>query len=492
MALDQRMSQQLRQQQRLVMTPMMQQAIKLLQLSTLELQELVQQELMENVVLEEDNDAAEPGEVGEDALPQLESDELSLAETNGKHDNEPDLSRGEIDASQEIAEYFADTTDYDYVAAPSTYEAAYDDYEPQIVRAETLKEHLTRQLHLVAANEDELAAGERIIDLIDDDGYFQGTIEQVAEETGVDPDIVDDALGLVQAMDPPGVGARDIKECLLLQYRAGEHNDPLLRQAIAEHLENLERKRFQVVARALGITEQRAQELADVIGTFEPFPGRAYGEVQTEYILPDVFIEKIGGEWQVRVNDDGAPPLRISRRYRQMLQDRDQLTPQEYDFLLEKFRSARWLIRNIEQRKQTLYKVTKYIADVQSEFLEHGISHLRPLRYRDVADGVGIHEATVCRVVNNKYAQTPRGLFELKFFFSTGLEVVAGDQQSAKAIMEKIKDFIDAEDPYHPLSDQKIMKMLAEHVRGVKISRRTVAKYRQKMGILPAHQRKRV
>lgn len=491
------MSQQLRQTQRmtlsqkLVMTPMMQQAIKLLQLSTLELQELIQQEISENIFLEEEA-IQEQTEAAEGNETPLESEQLSLAEGNGNNSEETDLTKGELVSSPEMEEYFADTNEYNDYAAPSTFEATYDDYEPQMTRGETLKETLLRQLHILATSERDIEIGERLIDQINDDGYFTSSIEAVAEETGAELAEVARVLQLVQSFEPAGVGARNIKECLLIQYRAREERNPLLYQAINAHLEDLERKRYAQVARSLGVTVQQAQELADTLAMFEPYPGRAFGDAPAEYVTPDVYIEKVGGEWQVRVNDDGTPPLRISRRYRRMLQDRDSLTQEEYEFIAEKFRSARWLIRNIEQRKQTLYKVTKYIADVQRDFLEHGITHLRPLRYRDVADGVGIHEATVCRVVNSKYVQTPRGLFELKFFFSTGLEGALGDDQSAKSVMVKIEELIEKEDPKHPLSDQKITNMLASQIGGVNMSRRTVAKYRKKMGILPAHQRKRV
>lgn len=492
MALEQRMQQTLRQQQKLVMTPMMQQAIKLLQLSTIELQDLIQQEMVENMVLEDETtpEAQDTTEGGE-TVPELE-DSLPV-EAEGVSGEQPDLSRGEIDiTAEEFEAYFADTSEVNDYTPPTTYEANPDGHETQIASHTTLKDHLLRQLHILATDEQDISVGERIIDLIDDNGYFLADIAIVAEETGVDVAQAERVLQLVQSMDPPGIGARNITECLLLQLRAQENFDPLLFRAISEHLEDLERKRYAVVARSLGITEQRAQELADAVSAFEPYPGREYSTATPEYIVPDVFIERVNGEWQVRVNDDNTPPLRISRRYRQMLQDRENLSQQEYEFILDKFRSARWLIRNIEQRKQTLYKVTRYIADVQRDFLEHGISHLRPLRYRDVADGVGIHEATVCRVVNNKYVQTPRGLFELKFFFSTGLEGSGGEDQSAKSVMEKIRELIDAEDARKPLSDQKITEMLSDAGAGVNISRRTVAKYRQKMGILPAHQRKRV
>ena len=470
-----RLGQTLTQTQRLIMTPRMQQSIQLLQLSTLELENVIQQELVENPVLEE-----------------VTSLEASSSESELQMTEEIPASDGdnnkEFDDNWE--NYFEDSSDVGPL--PSEYEAIDSFPEPTITKSESLKEHLLWQLSLSDLSKYECEIGESIIDGIDDDGYLTLSIEELVEQSGTTQELIEKILKVIQTFDPIGVGARDLAECLEIQYHILGIDEPLMLDMIRNYLPDLEHKRFQKIAKEKGIAIQIVQRISDQIGELEPKPGRKYSVFESEYILPDVFVEKIDGEYAVRVNDDGAPPLRLSRKYRKMIENRENLTREEYEFLKNKVRSAIWLIENIEQRKRTLRKVTEHIISIQEDFLEEGVSGLKPLRLRDVAEAVGVHEATVCRVVNNKYVQTPRGLFELKYFFSSSLDSssAGGDDHSAKSVMEKIKELIENENLQKPLSDQKIADMLKNE--DIVIARRTVAKYREKMGILPTSSRKRV
>ena len=466
------------------MTPRMQQSIHLLQLSTLELTNLLQKELVENPLLEEAPSmevvAEEPNEPIRTSPSEEPAQEVS-----------DDLSLRQIEFDSNWEDYFQDSSDVgDFIPTRGITESEPELPEMPLAHSKTLNEHLKWQLELATSTEEERAIGSLIIDSLTDDGYLDTPLEQLAEMTGAEPAEVERVLRIVQNFDPVGIGARDLAECLELQYHFLQLDDPLMLETIRYHLGDLERKRYTKLAKVMGVNEQRIQGISDEIGRLEPKPGRKYGVVETEYVSPDVFVEKVDGEYKVRVNDDGAPPLRISHRYRRMLQERENLPAETYEFIKNKYKSAMWLIRNIEQRKRTLYNVTQQIVEMQRDFLDYGITHLKPMRLRDIADKVGVHEATVCRVVNGKYVQTHRGLFELKYFFSTGLENDDGEDQSAKSVMEMIRGIVDEENPQKPYSDQKIADLLK--ARGVNIARRTVSKYREKMGILPTSTRKRV
>jgi RNA polymerase sigma-54 factor len=478
--LEQRLQLGMKQTQRLIMTPRMQQSIHLLQLSTLELQNLLQNELVENPLLEEQASL-------ETSLSESPDGKNNGESVVDRRQDEPDL--GPIRFDDNWQAYFEDSSDVGYVP-PRTREDS-EVYEAPVVQETTLEEHLTWQLNAspnIRTDEEE-RIGEEIIHNLDDYGYLTASVEDLVERTGFSAEKIEDVLKTIHGFTPIGVAARDLSECLEIQYHYYEKDSPLALDIIRYHIDDLEHRRLPKIAKALGVTEQDVQDLADVIGTFDPRPGRAFLPYESEYVTPDVFVEKVDDEWQVRVNDEGSPPLRISKRYRQMLSDPD-LGAEERQYILDKFKSAVWLIRNIEQRKRTLYKVTRCIVDLQKNFLENGISALKPMRLRDVADIVGVHESTVCRVVNNKYVQTPQGLFELQYFFSTGLETENGQDTSVKSVMDRIRQLIDEEDPKRPLSDQKITKML--NSEGISIARRTVAKYRERMGILPTTTRKRV
>jgi len=481
--MDQRLQLQQKMSQRLIMTPQMQQSIQLLQLSTLELTELLQEEMAENPMLEEEEFTGPPDF-------STEEPETLPEDLNG---TAGDLEFGHIELDQNWTEYFSDSSDLGFVGNGTSYspEVEGEETNVQMAQEETLKEHLLWQLGISTNNELEYQIGEYLIDHLDEDGRLTVTVEEVAETFNQSPEMVESILKTIQGFDPPGIAARDLRECLEIQCRNLEIDDEEILTVIREHLDLLERRRYREIARALGVTEKQVQDIADVIGSLDPHPARQYRHETIEYITPDVFVEKVDGEWQVRVNDEGSPPLRISRKYREMLQNRDGITEEEYEYIRKKFQSAIWLIRNIEQRRRTLYRVTKAIMDKQTGFLEEGVTSLRPLKLRDIADELGIHEATVCRVVNKKYVQTPRGLFELKYFFSTGLDTTGSEDMSAKSVMEIIRTLIEEEDPRKPLSDQKITEILHRDYN-LTIARRTVAKYREKMDILPTSKRKRI
>ena len=483
--MEQRLHLQQKQVQRLIMTPKMQQSIHLLQLSTLELTNLLQKELVENPILEE----SPPMEI---PVEEIHSTEPKEPKESIQEMASEDYSLSRIEFDNNWEDYFADASDAsDPMPSGGGYTEANSDMpDMPIAHSKSLKEHLIWQLDVGTDTEMEQIIGSIIIQNLNENGYLETPLGTIADMVAVEEFQVEKVLKAIQTFDPVGIAARSLEECLELQCHYYGINDSLTLEVIRYHLEDLERKRYTKLSRTLGVSEKRVQEIADEIGRLEPKPGRKYGVLENEYVSPDVFVERVEGEYKVRVNDDGAPPLRINKHYRRMLQERENLPPEVYEFIKNKYKSAIWLIRNIEQRKRTLYNVTSKIVEMQQDFLDHGIIHLRPMRLRDVADEIGVHEATVCRVVNGKYVQTPRGLFELKYFFSTALENQDGEDQSAKSVMEMIRSIINEEDSKKPYSDQKIADILK--ARGVSIARRTVSKYREKMGILSTSARKRI
>jgi len=490
MALETKLYQKLSQQ--LVMTPQLRQAIKILQVSRAELETLIDEEMEQNPVLEEgvDQDTED--------LPPPRTDEA--AATNGEATDpftearehrdttaelEPTSRMDGIDWKEYLDNYtndfhgsYAANEDYDDEKRPSI--------ENTLVRSLSLTENLIWQLRMsgLAPDEEEVAA--LLIGNMDDDGYVQVEVEDVAFQTRKDFDIVDAALHHIQSLDPPGVGARNLRECLLLQIRADQKEGSVADRIVRDHLSLLESKRYDRIAKDLGCTTEEVVDAARYIGNLEPKPGRNFEEDDTRYITPDVYIQKIGDEWVVTLNDEGLPRLRVSGYYRRVLNDNE--TGDAKRYVQEKMRSAAWLIKSIQQRQRTLFLVTTSIVKFQSEFFEHGISHLKPLVLKDVANDIGMHESTVSRATANKYAHTPQGTFELKFFFTSSLPGAGGDEVSAESVKERIRTIIAAEDPKRPLSDQHISKMLSGE--SVEIARRTVAKYREMMGILPSSKRR--
>jgi RNA polymerase sigma-54 factor len=497
------LKQHLKLSQQLVMTPQLQQAIKLLQLSRMELVGLVQKELQENPVLEEsiEGDEDRPSDTGEGGETADLAAEASRADGGaGEAGSEAEARAGEgpeSDREPTDAEKVADLDWQNYMdARPQTAvrDSGGDDERPSIentlTRRESLSDHLLWQLQLADFPVEEEVAARFIIGNIDDKGYLASTLEELSRQSGVHEEVVGRALSKVQEFDPAGVAARDLRECLCIQARALEIRDPLVLRILDEQLETLIKRDFRGVARALGVTIEEVAEASHVIGRLEPRPGRAFGGDDPVYIVPDIYVHRIGDEFHVVLNDDGLPRLRINGLYRDVLAKGNPASKDTKEYVHDKVRSAMWLIKSIHQRQRTIYKVMQSIIKHQRDFFEKGINFLKPLNLRDVADDIEMHESTVSRVTTNKYAHTPQGIFELKYFFNSSINRVDGDAVASESVKERIRRLITNEDPRRPLSDQRIAEML--RVANIDIARRTVTKYRESMNMLSSTKRREV
>jgi len=486
--------QELRLSQQLVMTPQLQQAIKLLQLSRLELAGVVEQELQENPVLEETQDVEEERDTAQAAEahltePQPETAETPAAEQSG------DSAAGDREPTD--AEKIADVDWQNYMDAyPQTGMAPVRDDEDRpsientLTRRETLAEHLQWQLGMASFEPEQAEAADWIIGNIDDDGYLQSNIEEISAQSGIEPAVVEAALARVQGFDPTGVASRDLRECLMIQCKALRIRDPLVLRIVDEHVDALTRRDFRGIARALGIPIEEVSAAANVIGQLEPKPGRGFGGEEAVYIIPDIYVYKVGEDFHIQLNEDGLPKLRISNLYREVLSKEAKAPKETRDYVQDKVRSALWLIKSIHQRQRTIYKVMQSIIRHQREFFEKGIAHLRPLNLRDVAEDIEMHESTVSRVTTNKYVHTSQGIFELKYFFNSSINRTDGEVIASESVKEKIRKIIAAEDPRRPLSDQRIAEMLK--AGQIDIARRTVTKYREAMNLLSSTKRREV
>lgn len=455
------------------MTPQLQQAIKLLQLSRMELENLINTEMVENPVLEESPDS--------------ESSVQSLEEVQAKEQKTDENPQSGDDF--DWASYLEN-----FRQAPSlpVYRGGEDDlpsYENTLSEAMNLTEHLLWQLKMSDLDEKQKRIGDVIIGNINDDGYLQDTIEEIAAREKFDPHEVEAVLYRVQEFDPVGVGARDLKECLLVQIYDFDNRDENLERIVENHLSDLEKKNYGAVAKALGITIEDVAKRVKLIEELEPKPGRAYGGQTAHYIIPDIYVVKRNNEYVVMLNEDGLPKLKVSSFYKTLL-DKGSSQADTKEYIRGKLRSAVWLIRSIHQRQRTIYRVTESIVKQQYEFFEKGIQYLKPMVLRDVANDIGMHESTISRVTTAKYVHTPRGIFELKFFFNSGISRVQGSAVASESVKEKVKGIIGTEDPARPHSDQKIAEMLLKE--NINIARRTVAKYREMLGILPSSKRRKV
>jgi RNA polymerase sigma-54 factor len=480
MALEIRQVQKLSQQ--LVMTPQLQQAIKLLQLSRIELEDIISQELRDNPALEE---AGSEGE-GEEEKTEAPEEEVR---------KEPEITRevpvedktGSIDWQEYL------DTHSNAIHGSLTEGAQGDDdgpptWEALLAKKTSLEEHLIWQLNLSKLTEPEKTIGTYIIGNLDERGYLAISLEEVCETVGSSPEEAEAVLKQIQFFDPVGVAARDLKECLLVQLENLGLGSSLAARIIGEHLSHLETKRYDKLARELGATIEEVLEAAHVITSLEPKPARGFEQDEMRTIIPDVSVEKIGGEWVVFLRDEGMPRLRVSSLYRRLASQSGEVVGQARDYLKRKVQAATELVKSIHWRQQTLYRVTQSIFKFQREFLEQGVSQLKPMVLKDVAQDIGMHESTVSRATANKYVHTPQGLFELKFFFQSGLKVGNGEDVASESVKEKIRTLIAAEDPKKPYSDQYIARLLNQQAIG--IARRTVAKYREAMGILPSSKRR--
>lgn len=458
----------LRQTQKMIMTPMLQEAIGLLQLSKLELVQILRQQLDENPILEELQEVVEEGE--------------ERAEGEEKENGEDPVSDFDWEA------YLEDASDYR--PKPPREEVERPDPERYLTKPKTLAEHLFFQLHLSTSDEELLRLGTLIIGNLDENGYFMGSLGELAEEAGVPVGALERALRLVQGFDPLGVAARDLKECLLLQLEAMGEGSELAKRIVSEHLLEVEGGKLNKLAEKLQVSHQEVQEALALIATLEPKPGRAFGAEVPQYVVPDVSIVKVDDRFVVVLDDEGLPRLRISSYYRRLLAKRGSCPKEVREYLEGRMRSALWLIKSIEQRQRTLYKVAESIVKFQREFLEKGISALRPLTLKEVAEDIGMHESTVSRVTANKYIHTPQGLFEFKYFFHRGVPRSDGESVSSLQVKELVRRYLTSEDAGKPLSDQRIVEILRKE-HGIEIARRTVAKYRSQLRIPSSSRRRR-
>jgi RNA polymerase sigma-54 factor len=482
MALEQKL--QLKLSQRLIMTPSLQQAIKLLQLSKLELQEVLNQELLENPLLEESAEETKTEETEPEAEGEAENQEKKAEEAKPE-DKEKD-SFDEIDYDA----YFQDYIEYGYNPRMSE---EHDEFpiENTLTRPPDLADHLTWQLSMSDAGPHIKEIATFLIGNIDEDGYLRASPEEVAVAGPYEPEDAEQALHLVQSFDPIGVCARDLRECLLLQLDYLDLDNPLVENIIRDHWEMFMNRHFVQLAKVLNIDLKQLEAIVEIIKRLDPKPGRKYSTERAIYVEPDVHVQKVGDEYVIILNEDGMPKLRINGSYRQMLSSMDSKQESEtVNYIKDKIRSAVWLIKSLDQRQRTIYKVAESIVKHQREFLEKGIDYLRPLVLRDVADDIQMHESTVSRVVSNKYMHTPRGLFLMKYFFHSGIDSDYGEDISSLTVKKKIQGFIQNEDPRKPLSDSKIMKILNDE--GINIARRTVAKYRDELNIPSSTDRKQI
>lgn len=465
--------------QQLRMTPQLQQAIKLLQLSRLELEAAIRKELDENPVLEESHEtpeataqeasesseAAETGNTGAESSDPRQNEEFEW-ESYFENQNKPPqnlLSQGE------------DVMNYENIISAST----------------SLHEHLMWQMSLGGFNEDEQNLMSLLISYVEDDGYIKTPLEQIAQDEGVPPEELLEMIPFLQEFDPPGVGARDLQECLLIQAKHLEEDTHEVVHLIKHHIKELEKKNYGAIAKAMNRPIEEIVEICKMILQMDPKPGLMYMPQDTQFVTPDVYVYKVGDQYVVSLNEDGLPRLRISNLYRSLLkEDAAGGTAKTQAYIQDKLRSAVWLIKSIHQRQRTIYKVTESIVRYQGDFFEKGPAFIRPMILRDIANDIGMHESTVSRVTTNKYVHTPRGIFELKYFFNSGINKTDGDSLASESVKLKIKALISAEDVKDPLSDQKIVELLEKD--GIQIARRTVAKYREMLRILPSSKRKKI
>lgn len=442
------------------MTPQLQQAIKLLQLSRQDYLEAIERELEENPLLESD--------------PEIE----------------PDQDRKAPEHKAATGEELYESLDSRYPNKRGDFEGERGSLESNISAQEGLVEHLLWQLKVSDFSDTDRGIAAHIAGNLDVNGYLCSTLEEIAAETGSDLSDVERVLAEVQSLDPPGIAARDLRECLLIQLDQLGLGESMAARLVRDYLSELEHRRYESLAKQLKITLAEINDALKVIKQLEPRPGRPYVDEAPVYITPDVYVKKVGNEFIVTMNEYGLPRLRLNSEYTDLVSSPNGASePSTKDFINEKLRSANWLIKSIEQRKQTIFKVAESIVRFQREFFESGITGLKPLVLKDVADDVGMHESTISRVTSNKYLHSEQGVYELKFFFSSGLRSSEGDV-SSESVKSKIKDLISAESPKNPLSDQDIaVKLKAD---GIDIARRTVAKYREMMGIASSSRRKNV
>jgi len=460
------------QTQRLIMTPELRQAITVLQLSALELSMYIEEQLQENPLLEIREEEIDKGA-------ELAAKEKLVEEVETKREYDLDWE-----------EYFHDSSDLGFARQEKQWDQPEYSYENFVSKAPTLSEHLLSQLFMCPCTIRETRIGEYLIGNIDEKGYLRVSLEEVASRLKADVADVARVLNMIQGFDPAGVGARNLEECLLIQFKSLGIKNSNVKRLIEGHLEDLAKGKISKIAHELGATVKEVQLAADILKTLDPKPGRNFSNPnENRYIVPDIVLEKVSGEYVILINDVYIPRIMINSTYRSVLTKDKNYDVDTRRFVESKLNAAAWLIRSIEQRRLTLYKVANCLVEMQRDFLDHGIKCLKPLNLKMVAEKVGLHESTISRATSNKYIQTPQGVFEMKYFFSTGLNNTAGTTTSSECIKKMLQEIVAGEDSRTPLNDQKISEILKQ--KGIRISRRTVAKYRDELSIPCIGKRKR-
>ena len=472
---EQYLAQTQQQRQMMVLAPQLRQSLELLQVPILELRTLVQQEMQQNPTLEE-------------KPPQNEQVEVESSSTEPEDTKDIDFKEefkvlARLD--DEWREYFQQSQATHHYTAEDAQKRQF--FFDSIAQPKSLQEHLLSQVALASLSEIDRPVADLLIGSINDDGYLTTSIEEISQATGFDVSRLRELLEVIQEFDPIGVGARDLKECLFLQLQRLGKEDSLVASIVRDHLDELGARKYANIAKALKISVEEVQQAAHFIGTLEPKPGRMFTAEAPAYVLPEVVVQKVGDEYLIILNRDQIPHLFISKHYRQLMDDAN-TTEEVKTYVRDKIRAGALLIKSIHQRQQTIYRIAYEIVSVQRDFLDHGISHLKPLTMVEIASLLGIHETTVSRALANKYMQTPRGTFEMKYFFTPGYKNANGVEVSNKTIKDTIAHIVADEDTTNPLSDQAMVAMLKE--KGITVARRTIAKYRDELRILPSHLRK--
>ncbi len=471
--------QQLKLTQQLIMTPQLQMAIKLLQLSRLELMDTIQTELEENPALEE---------VPESTSAEQSTDQTEAATTESSEVKEvtiEDKIQEDIDWSNYLDEY--------NTPGRVHYESEDRDtprYESFIASHESLNDHLLWQFLMTKPEQEEERIVSLIIGNLNKDGYLDASVEEIAHTSGSPPEKIEEILSIIQTFDPIGVGARDLSECLLIQAKFLGLDDTIVIDIITNHLSDLEKKNYKAVCKALKKSMDEVVSAINVIKSLEPKPGRQFSDETPQYINPDIYVYKLENEFVIMLNDDGMPKLRVNSFYKSSISRGKNISGEAEDYIHDKMRSAAWLIKSIHQRQKTIYRVMESILAFQREFFDKGIAYLKPMVLRDVAQDIQMHESTISRVTTNKYAFTPQGIFELKYFFNSSIRRSQGGSIASASVQDKIRQIIAGEDQKKPYSDDKIAQILKED--HINIARRTVAKYREMLKVLPSNKRKQI
>jgi len=460
-----------------ILSPQLQQSLLILQTPLLELRNLVQQEMETNPVLEE-------------LAEQPATDERNEAEPSAD-DNFDNEFEKLASLDEEWRDYMAQSASYSSDGQRGSREAQdkrqflFDSIPVQ----ETLQQNLVGQLNQSVLSASDRKAAELIIGNIDDNGFLQSTPEEMALNSGIPQEDFEKMLALIQSFYPAGVGARDLRECLLIQLQREGRERSLEYRIVSEHMEDLGRRRFPEIARRVGISVEEVQKAADTIARLNPRPGQVFAAAPQNYVLPDVVVEKVDGDYQIILNNEQIPHLRISNLYKDIIASGNTQSSEVKNYVRDKIRSGKFLIRSIHQRQETIFNIVQQIVSRQRDFLDHGASHLKPMTMAEVADAVGVHETTVSRAVSGKYMATPQGVFEMKYFFTSGYQTATGESLSNTSVKEAILDLVKHENGSAPLSDHEMVEILGE--RGIPIARRTVAKYRDELNILPSHMRRK-